>query len=186
METSVYVPSTPASYHPIFYFFYGTLTKPETLKHVLDIDQEPVLRPAKVVGYGLSAWGQYPALIDGDTGAEVQGYAYEVQSVEHEYKLAYYETNAYKLRPCMIRFTDGQEPDELVGNTFMYAGDAVALQEGRFDRFLWEMQMGQRLPDKWRSPAVGFMEESEEPLQPEGPDNNAPVDRGKVKGTWRC
>ncbi|KAI0006947.1 hypothetical protein F4779DRAFT_620117 [Xylariaceae sp. FL0662B] len=126
-------------------------TKPETLKHVLDIDQEPVLRPAKIVGYALSSWGQYPALIDGDTGTEVSGYAYEVQTPEHENKLAYYETNAYKLHPCQIDFSDEKEPRELYGKTFMYAGDAEALKNGRFDRRLWESQMGFRLPDSWKT-----------------------------------
>lgn len=32
----------------------------------------------------------------------------------------------------------------------MYAGDAEALREGRFDRTLWELQMGKKLPAKWR------------------------------------
>ncbi|KAI0870427.1 hypothetical protein GGS24DRAFT_493026 [Hypoxylon argillaceum] len=78
----------------------------------------------------------------------LSGFAYQVQTTEHEFKLARYETNAYKLHPCRIRFTDDREPRELSGNTFMYAGDAAALQAGRFDRVLWELQMGTRLPKK--------------------------------------
>lgn len=35
--------------------------------------------------------------------------------------------------------------------TFKYAGDDKALKAGRFDRKLWELQMGTRLPDKWRA-----------------------------------
>ncbi|KAI0115568.1 hypothetical protein GGR51DRAFT_503429 [Nemania sp. FL0031] len=152
MDTAVYVPFRPRSIKPIWYFFYGTLTKPEILKHILDLQEEPLLRPAKIIGYTLSSWGQYRALVDGEPGEEVSGFAYEVQTTEHEFKLARYETNAYKLHPCHIEFTDKGEPAEISGITFMYAGDAVALRAGRFDRVLWEIQMGTRLPDKWKTP----------------------------------
>ncbi|KAI0449305.1 hypothetical protein F5B21DRAFT_52062 [Xylaria acuta] len=152
MDTAVYVPMLDEPIKPVWYFFYGTLTKPEILKHMLDLREEPLLRPAKIIGYKLSSWGQYRALVDGEPGAEVSGFAYEVQTIEHEFKLARYETNAYKLHPCRIRFTDNREPTELSGNTFMYVGDAAALQAGRFDRVLWELQMGTRLPDKWKTP----------------------------------
>ncbi|KAI1259044.1 hypothetical protein F5Y18DRAFT_411389 [Xylariaceae sp. FL1019] len=133
---------------PEWYFFYGTLTKPEILKHILDLADEPYLRPAKIIGYALSSWGQYPALIDGDTGQEVAGYAYLVKSTEDEEKLAYYETKAYRVSFCRICFTDSEneEMEEVSGKTFMYAGDADALKEGRFDRKLWEAQMGFTLP----------------------------------------
>ncbi|GAW20489.1 hypothetical protein ANO14919_099950 [Xylariales sp. No.14919] len=137
---------------PMWYFFYGTLTGPEILKHILDLREKLLLRPAKIISYELSSWGQYRALINSKPGAEVSGFAYEVQTIEHEFKLARYETNAYKLHPCQIIFTDGREPREISGNTFMYAGDAAALQAGRFDRVLWELQMGTRLPAKWKTP----------------------------------
>lgn len=87
--------------------------------------------------------------MDGETGEEVVGVAGEIASAEYEHKLAYYETSAYCLAPCCIFFTDKQEPSQLSGKTFMYAGDGVALQEGRFDRQLWELQMGTRLPANW-------------------------------------
>ncbi|KAI9727605.1 MAG: hypothetical protein M1834_008045 [Cirrosporium novae-zelandiae] len=139
-------PYEPPVYEPTFYFFYGTLTKPEVLSRILDLTEPPQLRPAQVEGYSLSSWGQYPALIDGPPGNLVQGFAFQVQTEEDEEKLAYYETKAYECMPCVIAFTDGAEPTKVDGNTFMYAGDAVALQEGRFDRKLWERQMGQSLP----------------------------------------
>ncbi|KAK9783811.1 putative gamma-glutamylcyclotransferase [Seiridium cardinale] len=157
MDTAFDMQMEPEPYRPIFYLFYGTLTRPEVLKQVLGIQEEPTLRPAKVLGYVLSAWGQYPALIDGDTGTEVCGYAYEVQTVDHEYRLAYYETNAFKLRACKIYFTDGKEPETVTGNTFAYAGDAQALKAGRFDRVLWELQMGMRLPETWKTQTNGFL-----------------------------
>ncbi|KAF4446248.1 Poly polymerase [Fusarium austroafricanum] len=63
--------------------------------------------------------------------------------------LAYYETGAYELAPCLIQFTDGQEPQQVLGKTFMYAGDAQELKDGRFGIKLWELQMGMRLPPNW-------------------------------------
>ncbi|KAI0856679.1 hypothetical protein F4860DRAFT_396934 [Xylaria cubensis] len=152
LDTAIYVPKLDEPIKPEWYFFYGTLAKPDILKHILDLQEEPLLRPAKTIGYKLSSWGQYRALVNGEPGEEVLGFAYEVQTIEHKFKLARYETNAYKLHQCQIRFTDSREPRELYGNTFMYAGDAAALQAGRFDRVLWELQMGTRLPDKWKTP----------------------------------
>ncbi|KAL2173938.1 uncharacterized protein P884DRAFT_264383 [Thermothelomyces heterothallicus CBS 202.75] len=147
----------PYTYEPVWYFFYGTLMKPDVLKSVLGLDTEPVLRSAKVYGYELTNWGQYKALVDGEPGMEVTGCAYKVRSVEEEFKLAYYETNAYTLAPCRIYFTDGpaesREEDRAFGKTFKYAGNAEALKQGRFDRDLWEMQMGRRLPPTWRGGA---------------------------------
>lgn len=138
-------------YQPIHYFFYGTLTQPEILSHILDLTTPPVLRPAKIIGYSLTNWGQYPALINGKSGEEVTGYAYLVESIDDELKLARYETNAYKPASCRIRFTDGQDPVQTLGLTFKYAGDDEALKAGKFDRKLWEMYMGMRLPEKWRA-----------------------------------
>ncbi|KAI0549190.1 hypothetical protein F4679DRAFT_584766 [Xylaria curta] len=157
MDTSIYVPKPDEPIKPAWYFFYGTLTKPEILKHILDLQEEPLLRPAKIIGYKLASWGQHRALADGESGDEVSGFAYEVQTIEHGFKLARYETNAYKLHQCRIRFTDDRELRELSGNTFMYAGDAAALQAGRFDCVLWELQMGTRLSDKWKKPTEGLL-----------------------------
>ncbi|KAK3296496.1 uncharacterized protein B0H64DRAFT_398403 [Chaetomium fimeti] len=122
--------------------------KPDILRGVLGLDSEPSLRAAKIHGYELAHWGQYRTLVDSDPGAVVDGYAYKVESAEGEYKLAYYETNAYALTSCKIHFTDGGDSSPVDGKTFKYAGDAVALKEGRFDRALWERQMGQRLPPR--------------------------------------
>ncbi len=146
-------------YEPIYYFFYGTLMKPDILKGVLSLQTEPILRPAKVYSYSLANWGQYKALVDGEPGTSLSGCAYLVESVEHEYRLARYETGAYTLKPCSIYFTDGpggrEDERPTAGKTFMYAGDAVALREGRFDRVLWELQMGTRLPQGWGRGVVG-------------------------------
>ena len=103
------------------------------------------MRKAKLIGYALAKWGDYPALIDGESGQEVSGYAYLVQTKEEAEKLAYYETNAYKEAHCLIYFDDDEEPAETPGKTFVYAGDANALLEQRFDRKLWLHQMAGKL-----------------------------------------
>ena len=143
-------PPTTQEYISTYFFFYGTLTNPSILSGVLNLptDSAPVLHPAKIHGFELANWGQYLALVDGIPDAEVAGCAYLVESAEHEYKLAYYETNAYALTSCEICFVDGEE-EAVEGRTFKYAGDAQALREGRFDRVLWERRMGREL-EGWR------------------------------------
>lgn len=132
--------------YPVYYFFYGTLKAPETMKRILGLADEPKLRSAQIVGYALGKWGDYPALINGEPGQIISGITYLVQSEEQAQKLAYYETKAYKVSACWIFFTDGDSPaEEAPGKTFMYAGDEKALLEQRFDRKLWALQMGDKL-----------------------------------------
>lgn len=133
--------------YPVYYFFYGTLRAPATLKRILDLpeEEEPELRPAQIIGYALGKWGDYPALVDGEQGQVVSGSAYLVQSEEQAQKLAYYETRAYKVFPCRILFMDDKSPAAASGKTFMYAGDQKALLEQRFDRKLWALLMGGKL-----------------------------------------
>jgi hypothetical protein len=112
------------------------------------------VRSAKIIGYNLTNWGQYKALTDGEPGAVVTGDAYMVQSIEHELKLAHYETNAYELVTCEIIFTDDPDTEEdrgpVKGYTFKYAGDAQAYAGRDFDLMLWEKHMGPRLPPGWK------------------------------------
>lgn len=118
------------------------------LKWILDLpeEEEPELRPAQIIGYTLGKWGDYPALVDGEQRQVVSGSSYIVQSEDQAQKLAHYETKAYKVIPCRIRFTgDDKSPAEVSGKTFMYAGDQKALLEQRFDRKLWALQMGEKL-----------------------------------------
>ncbi|KAK2759961.1 hypothetical protein FQN54_002697 [Arachnomyces sp. PD_36] len=125
---------------PEYYFFYGTLRKPSMLQRILELEEEPQLRAAKITGYTLARWGDYPALIDGRENQEVKGYAYLVQSEEQVERLIDYETRTYKVAPLRIIFTDGEDPGEVSGKGFAYAGDAKRLLEKRFDRKLWELQ----------------------------------------------
>ena len=139
-------PYDPLVFKPTYYFFYGTLTRPEVLSHILSLKETPVLRPASIEGYSLAMWGQYKTLLDGPPCNIVEGAAYQVQSEEDEEKLQYYETNAYEVAPCAIKLKNGGNPRIVIGKTFMYAGDAEALKAGRFDRKLWAKQMGQPFP----------------------------------------
>lgn len=135
--------------YPAYYFFYGTLTNPQNLKRILDLEEDPPMRKAEVIGYALAKWGDYPALIDGEQGQIISGYAYQVQSEGKAQKLMYYETNAYKAAPVWIYFRDGDDDDDTTtkvpGKGFIYAGDPKALLEQRFDRKLWALQMGDKL-----------------------------------------
>ena len=117
------------------------------LADVVGLEDEPNLRPAKIVGYSCKLWGQYPAMQDGPQGAEVKGAVYHVQSVAHGKRLAEYETNNYKAKPCLIQYTDGVEPAEDYGNVFMFVGNPRDLEEGEFDLGTWLKRMG-------RQPAV--------------------------------
>lgn len=101
--------------YPIYYFFYGTLTAPATLKRILDLADEPQMRKAKVIGYAIAKWGDYPTLIDGESGQEISGYASIVRTEEEAKKLAHYETKAYEEALCLIHFLDNEEPAEVSG-----------------------------------------------------------------------
>ncbi|CAG7558552.1 unnamed protein product [Fusarium equiseti] len=114
---------------------------------------QPTLHQASLTGYALASWGQYRALVPGASSSVVSGFAYEVQTQDHELALARYETGAYKAVPCLIRLAnaDGKITTEVSGKTFVYAGDPRALEQGTFDRKLWEYQMGMSLPAAWNS-----------------------------------
>lgn len=75
--------------YPVYYFFYETLTAPQALQRIIDLPDEPKLRKARLIGYALARWGNYPALIDGEQGQEIAGHAYLVQCEEEARKLAY-------------------------------------------------------------------------------------------------
>lgn len=118
----------------MYFFFYGTLTAPAQVERILDLPEEPQLREAEVFGHAVAKWGDYPALINGKQGDVVTGFAYLVRSEEEAQKLSYYETNAYEVADCWVYFQDEKEPKETGCKVFMYAGDAQALLEQRFDR----------------------------------------------------
>ena len=124
------------------YFFYGTLMDPILLSEILSLSEKPSLRPAKLIGYSLKLWGQYPALVDGPTGAIVEGMCYNIEDTKYAERMAEYETRAYHPSPCRIQFTDGREPEKAVGSTFKYVGNPMDISEGKFDLYHWLRDMG--------------------------------------------
>ncbi len=115
---------------------------PPLLSEILSLSETPRLRRAKLIGYSLKLWGQYPALIDGPTGGVVEGMVYNIEDAKHTERLAEYETRAYHPSPCWIYFTDGREPEEAVGSTFKYGGNPMDISEGKFDLDTWLREMG--------------------------------------------
>ncbi|KAL3477185.1 hypothetical protein BJX99DRAFT_127592 [Aspergillus californicus] len=141
-----YEPKIPPPFNDPFaaptgpYFFYGTLSDPAMLRDVLELDSKPELRTASMIGYKCKMWGQYPALVDAPNEV-VHGYVYDVETREHAERLAAYETSNYRVDPCCITYTDGKEPVECYGNTFMFDGNVQDLSEGSFDLGVWLRRM---------------------------------------------
>ncbi|KAI9864847.1 MAG: hypothetical protein M1813_002617 [Trichoglossum hirsutum] len=128
-------PSNPCyAFYKKFYFFYGTLMDPATLAKVLSRSDQPVLRPAKIIGYRYMMWGPYPALIDDRSGGMVHGVAYEVQSPEEVELLKAYETRRYYDTGCSITLEDGTR---VSGRTFKWYGKRDDLREGVFSLEDW-------------------------------------------------
>ncbi|KAF9741609.1 hypothetical protein PMIN01_01148 [Paraphaeosphaeria minitans] len=63
-------------------------------------------------------WGLYPALVDGEEGDIVRGWAYLVESREHEDRLRFYETNKYEVVRCEIWI----EGSRISGLAFRFCG----------------------------------------------------------------
>jgi gamma-glutamylcyclotransferase (GGCT)/AIG2-like uncharacterized protein YtfP len=123
-------------FRPQYMFFYGTLMDPVQLRKVLQLEDTPVLQPARIIGWKIMLWGQYPALVFKQNNI-THGMAYEVQKESQMEYLKYYETEAYRVQGCMIKLSDGTE---IRGKTFIYNGDANLLKEGTFDLKDWQME----------------------------------------------
>jgi hypothetical protein len=65
------------------------------------------------------------------------GMAYEVQKEEHVEYLMYCETEAYRVKGCMIKLADGRE---MGGKTFIWNAEKELLKEGNFDLKDWQME----------------------------------------------
>ncbi|KAA8652760.1 hypothetical protein EYZ11_013372 [Aspergillus tanneri] len=125
------------------YFFYGTLTDPSMIAEILNLEKEPELRPAFILGYKCRMWGQYPALVDAP-GSIVEGAVYLVRTAEDGEKLAAYETRNYCTESCLIRYSDNKGPSQDLGYTFKFAGNPNDLSEGTFDLRTWLKMMGRQ------------------------------------------
>ena len=137
-----------------WYFLYGTLMDPSFLAEVLALsaNSQQEMRPAKIVGYTVKLWGQYPALLDGEAGQEVYGMASRICEKKDAVRLAEYETSAYRLVPCLIELisdgdngvgNDKDRPVRVKGTTlqgFVFKFHCIRgseLQEGNFDLKKW-------------------------------------------------
>ena len=138
---------------------------PSFLAEVLALPshRRPKMRPAKMVGYAVKLWGQYPALLDGEAGQEVYGMAWRVREKKDAVRLAEYETRAYRPAPCLIELTtdEGGDDDDddynnsgksgfvggkgtvLQGHAFKFRdGNESELREGSFDLKNWLRLVG--------------------------------------------
>ena len=114
--------------YPVWYFFYGNLAIPDILSRRLGLSEKPVFTPATVMGGVIKKWrDQYNALLDSD-GAETtcaNGWAYLVETEEHEEALRFYETENYEIVRCTISM-EGR-PDAVKGLTFKFVGPSEHL-----------------------------------------------------------
>ena len=122
-------------FRPQFFFFYGSLMDAGQLRRVLQLQETPVLQSASIVGWDIMLWGQYPALVF-KINNTTHGMAYEVQKKEHIEYLTRYETEAYRVKGCMIKLADGRE---LSGKTFIWNAGKELLKEGNFSLRDWQM-----------------------------------------------
>ncbi|KAI9673554.1 MAG: hypothetical protein M1829_004061 [Trizodia sp. TS-e1964] len=142
-------------FKPSLYFFYSTLATPENLKRALGLKSFPEMRRAEVSGYSIGTWGiYYAALFQAAPSEKVLGFVYEMGTPEEVESLAVHLTNAYEIIPCRITLKDTLQPQVVMGKTFVYAGDAKALQEERFDRKLWE-RVGSMAYNEIRNSGLG-------------------------------
>ena len=114
--------------YPVWYFFYGTLSDPAVLSHVISLPEAetPDLRPARIPRGSIRTWGgKYKALVDAPDSVFTDGWAYNVNSKVGEEALLFYETEKYEVVRCDI-FLKGEERG-VKGCTFRFVGCALDL-----------------------------------------------------------
>lgn len=115
--------------YPVYYFFYGSMADPATLKRTLNLDETAKLHEAYIVGYTVARKDGRPALIDGPQGEVVKGYAYFVGSEAEGKKLREGHPKQCRVAPCLVHFLDGNKVTRISGNVFKHVGDAEAFLE---------------------------------------------------------
>jgi hypothetical protein len=114
--------------YPVWYFFYGNLAVPDILSRRLALSEKPVFTPATVAGAVIKKWrDKYNALLASE-GAEttcVDGWAYLVETEEHEEALRLYETENYEIVRCTISMKG--RSDVVKGLTFKFVGPSEQL-----------------------------------------------------------
>lgn len=127
---------------PRVYFVYGSLMNSATLQTVIAARDPPQLRPAKIHGYYLKMWGQYPALLKSQPLHTVHGMAFEIGPFEHigqiRQRLQDYEGPNYRPLICSIQFEGEEECVRAI--TFEWIGDKSELKEGVFDLKDYQMR----------------------------------------------
>jgi len=95
------------------------------LSRLLGRNVEPSsIRPASVTGYSQQSLGSYKALVDGPSGAVVEGMVYEVECEADETLLTMDIPDNCKTAPCYIRLELGGEdllPQTILGKIFKHA-----------------------------------------------------------------
>ncbi|KAJ5661479.1 uncharacterized protein N7477_009095 [Penicillium maclennaniae] len=122
-----------AGFRVEYYFFYGSLMDRTVLARVLQKHHRPEIYPASLKGWQRKMWGEYPAL-DHSPGYTTKGTAYEVRSSRERDRLIGYETDAYKVQPCLIDVGHGHS---VQGKTFVWDDDPELLRYGTFDLKDW-------------------------------------------------
>ncbi|RAR08924.1 aig2-like protein [Stemphylium lycopersici] len=115
--------------YPVPYFFYGTLTEPNRLQRLFNLDavQPALLTPVIVRGGKVRMWGEYRALVDAGEKEVVEGWMYEVQNKEHEDALRFYEGMEYEVVRCDMMVKGKGKGERLEGLTFRFCGDEGVL-----------------------------------------------------------
>ncbi|CAG8037669.1 unnamed protein product [Penicillium nalgiovense] len=112
---------------------------PDILSKVLGSSKPlPIMRPARIIGYEIKLWGQYPALLDKPLHP-VDGIVCGLLSPTQLDRLAAYETDKYCLRACLINVLNNDSSTEktIEGVSFMWNGRQDELREGTFDLKQW-------------------------------------------------
>ncbi|CAG7959312.1 unnamed protein product [Penicillium nalgiovense] len=117
---------------------------PHMLSQALKLlKQPPVMGRARVTGFEIKLWGPYPAPL-GKPLHSVEGVACEILSQMQLDRLAAYETDKYRLRPCLIDLLDSDDniQKDIEGVTFMWNGQQNELREGMFYLKQWKRRSG--------------------------------------------
>lgn len=109
-----------------WFFFYGTLTNPETLMRVLKRSEKPELPHAIVFGREILYWGQYPAAVQGAADHPIDGVVCKIETQEELDRLQAYETKMYQPEGCTAWLDDDTE---ILGFLFVWDGDTELLSQ---------------------------------------------------------
>ncbi|KAI1082261.1 hypothetical protein F5B20DRAFT_532748 [Whalleya microplaca] len=120
------------AFEPFYFFFYGSLQDPNTLRLVCKLRSTPILAPASIKDWRIMVWGPFPALVPQreNEDIEVKGMYWKCEKPQHVVDLAYYESDNYRLQHCKITTEDGQVLEN--GRTFVFDGDESDLEEAKW------------------------------------------------------